>query len=279
MAAADDGNRPVPRGTALLAKAFVLLRQISRRPHTGWTLTELAAASGLSHPTVHRILSSLIAQGMVAIRPGTRYYVLGPATLELAASMHPSFDPRPAAGEALRRLVTRCGGTAYLYMRSGFDLVCIAREDAPRQLRALPMEVGMRRPLCGSAGGIAMLLHLPKREQAAALRYGLAQMEAAGPRRRAAVEAMVQRSRELGFGINRDQLVPGMTGIGVAILAGDDPVAAFNVTRASSGLTENGIRNIAAILRSEAQALASVIASARDRPAGPADATASAERP
>lgn len=201
---------------------------------------------------------------MVAVRPGTRYYVLGPATLELAASAHPSFDLRIPGIEALKRLVKRCRGTAYLYVRSGFDLVCIAREDAPSQLRALPMEVGMRRPMCGSAGGIAMLLHLPRREQAAALRYGLAQMQTAGPQRRAAIEQMVQHSRELGFGVNRDLLVPGMTGIGVAILGDSGPLAAFNVTRASASVSEKGIREIAFDMKDEADALAAALLAARN---------------
>lgn len=251
-----DGNRPQPRGTALIGKSFLLLRQISRRAHTGWTLSELSAACGLRHPTAHRILAGLLAQGMVALRPGTRYYVLGPATLELAASAHPMFDLREPGTPALRRLVAMSGGTAYLSVRSGFDLVCIARQDPPRQIRALPMDVGARRPLCGSAGGVAMLLTLAPAERAAALRYGLAQQRSVGPKRRAQIVRMLRRSRELGFGLNHDLLVPGMTGIGVPIaMPAQEGLAAFTLTLPSDGLTERAIRGIAAEMRREAAAL------------------------
>lgn len=261
MDSTSDGHRPVPRGTALLAKAFMLLRQISRRHHTGWTLSELSAACGLSHPTVYRILAGLAAQGMVAVRPGTRYYVLGPATLELAASAHPMFDFREAGDEALKRLVSVCGGNAFLNVRSGYDLVCIARrEGRPERPRALPIEVGARRPLCASAGGVAILLRLPRREQAAALRYGLDQVESVGRQRRTAIRQMVRRSRELGFGLNRDLIVPGMTGIGVAIVnARSEAVAAFTVTILSANLSDNGIQRVVSELRREAGALASAV--------------------
>lgn len=252
-----DGDRPVPRGTALLSKAFRLLRQISRRHHTGWTLSELSTACGLRHPTVHRILGGLEAQGMVAVRPGTRYWVLGPAALEFAASAHPMFELREAGAEALKRLVSACGGSAFLNVRSGYDLVCIARREGPQRTRAMPMEVGTRRPLCGSAGGVAMLMRLPQREQAAALRYGLAQAESVGPQRKAAIRHMLRRSRELGFGLNRDDIVPGMTGIGVPILNHrKEPIAAFTVTLVSANLADSGIQRVAAEMRREAGLLA-----------------------
>jgi DNA-binding IclR family transcriptional regulator len=260
-----DGHRPVPRGTALISKAFVVLRQIARRHHTGWTLSELSTACGLSHPTVHRILSGLAAQGMVALRPGTKCYVLGPATLELAASAHPMFDLRNAGTEALKRLVSVCGGNAFLNVRSGYDLVCIGRVEGPQRPHALPLEVGARRPLCSSAGGVAVLLHLPRVEQAAALRYGLDQLESVGRQRRAAIRQMIRRSRELGFGLNRDQIVPGMTGIGVPILnARSEAVAAFTVTLLSAHLTENGVQRVVAEMRREAGLLASSAPPATD---------------
>jgi DNA-binding IclR family transcriptional regulator len=256
-----DGHRAACRGTALLTKAFAVLRQISRRHHTGWTLSELAAACGYSHPTVYRILAGLMENGMVATRPGTKYYVLGPAALGFGASVHPMFDLREAGQPALERLARLCGGTAFLYSRSGYDLVCIARAQGTQRVRALPLEVGARRPLCLSAGGVAMMLHLPKPEQAAAIRYGLAQAEPAGRQRVAAIRQMIRESRRLGFGINRDLLVPGMTGAGVAVLnASAEPVAALTVTQLSTGLTEENMRRLAAGMRDEAAQLAACAA-------------------
>jgi DNA-binding IclR family transcriptional regulator len=252
-----DGHHAAARGTALLTKAFVVLRQVSRRHHTGWTLSELSAACGYSHPTVHRILLALMENGMVAKRPGTHAYVLGPAALNFGASVHPMFDLREAGQPALERLVALSEGTAFLYVRSGYDLVCIARAQGAQRARALPLEVGARRPLCLSAGGVAMMLHLSASEQAAAIRYSLTQAEPAGRQRLAAIRQMIRESRRLGFGINVDLLVPGMTGVGVPVLnASGDPVAALTLTQLSAGLAGEAIRRLAARMREEAARLA-----------------------
>jgi DNA-binding IclR family transcriptional regulator len=238
-------------------KAFAVLRQISRRHRAGSTLTELATACALDHATAHRILGRLASEGMVARRPGTRHYVLGPFALELGAAAHPLFDPRPAAAESLKRLVRLTGGTAFLNARSGYETVCLAREEGRLPVRALPVEVGARRPLCMSAGGVAMLIALPPRERAAALRQGLAAVGNVGRQRQAAIRKMVRASRESGFGVNQDLIVPGMTGIGMSVLDPRGvPIAALSVTLPSDRLSERGRREVADLLRAEAIAIA-----------------------
>jgi len=255
MRSLPDGNRPSPAGTALLAKAFLLLRQISRRHHAGWTLTELARACDLHHATALRILRALQAEDMVVRRPGTKHYVLGPATLELGASVHPGFDLRAAVAQPLRRLARMTGGNAFFNVRSGYDSVVIGRELGGHKTHALPLEVGARRPLCATAGGTALMLLMSAREQIAALRYGLQQVAPIGRQRRAAITRLVQRSRRRGFGINEDLIVPGMTGIGVAAGPGNAPLGAFSITILSSRVRGRGVEEITGLLRAEAAAL------------------------
>jgi DNA-binding IclR family transcriptional regulator len=255
-----DGSRSSPAGTALLSKAFLLLRQVSRRHRAGWTLTELARACALHHATALRILRALLAERMVALRPGTKHYVLGPATLELAASAHPSFDLRAAVAAPLRRLARLTGGNAFFNVRSGYDSVYIARELGGHKTHALPLEVGARRPLCATAGGTALLLLMSAHEQNAALRYGLQQVAPIGRQRRSAITRLIQRSRRRGYGINEDLIVPGMTGIGVAAGPRHAPLGAFSITILSARVSGSGVHEIVELLRAEAAALGELAA-------------------
>jgi DNA-binding IclR family transcriptional regulator len=250
-----DGSRPTPPGAALLAKAFLVLRQISRRHRAGWTLTELAQACNLHHATALRILRALQSEEMVAMRPGTKHYVLGPATLEFSASVHPGFDLRAAVAQPVRRLARLTGGNAFFSVRSGYDSVYIARELGSHKTHALPLEVGARRPLCATAGGTALLLLMSARDQTAALRYGLQQVAPIGRQRRSAIMRLIQRSRRRGFGINEDLIVPGMTGIGVAAGPRHAPLGAFSITILSARVDKSGVQEIADLLRAEAAAL------------------------
>jgi DNA-binding IclR family transcriptional regulator len=254
MTPLPDGSRAAPAGTALLGKAFLLLRQVSRRHHTGSTLTELARACGLHHATALRILRALLAEGMLAVRPGTKQYVLGPATIELGASVHPTYELRGAVAEPLRRLARLTGGNAFFNVRSGYDAVYIARELG-HKTHALPLEVGARRPLCATAGGTALLLSLSARDQAAALRYGLQQVAPIGRQRRSAITRLIARSRRRGFGVNENLIVPGMTGIGVAAGPRTAPLGAFSITIPSARLKAGGVQAISDLLREEAEKL------------------------
>lgn len=259
------GPMALPRtGTQLLEKTFSVLRRISTRHHAGWSLSELSQVCGYHHTTVHRILRFLDREGMVARRPGTRLYVLGPLAQEFGLAVHPAHDLRAPALEGLARLARKTGGAAFLNLRSGHDSVCAARVDGRLRIRALAIEPGTRRPLCLSAGGVAMLLALPARQRAAALRYGLTEARRIGRQRLLEVERMIRRSAREGIGINADGIIPGITAIGVPV-AGEDgvPIAALSVATYSDRIDEAALRAAVAALRREARALESTLRSSR----------------
>lgn len=74
----------VPRGTlGTVRNATLLLDLLSQGP-AFQQLTELAERSGLSLPTVHRLLRSLAAAGLVEQDPDSARYGLGPELVRLA---------------------------------------------------------------------------------------------------------------------------------------------------------------------------------------------------
>jgi len=78
------GDNEAPRGTlGTIRNASVLLDLLSDGP-AYHQLSDLADRSGLSLPTVHRLLRSLVAAGLVQQDPASSRYGLGPELVRLS---------------------------------------------------------------------------------------------------------------------------------------------------------------------------------------------------
>jgi DNA-binding IclR family transcriptional regulator len=226
-------------GTQSLSRAVHLLRTLSTHTPTGWRLSDLAMETRLDHATVHRLLAGLVDERLAARVAGTRRYTLGPHAYELGVAASPYYALDRLAAPALARLATSTRDIVFLNVRSGFDSVCIARHDGHPALKAYTVDVGTRRPLCLSAGGVAMLVRLPRSEQA---RIEINNLEAIAGRdaaRQHAMRRMVRRSRRAGYGINLGDFVPHIAAIGVALCTpGGSPVASISLAGLEAGLME-----------------------------------------
>ena len=75
-------NQLPVQGAQVVSRIAGLLRIVGRRPE-GSPLVELVRESGLTRPTVHRLLSSLAAEGLLDHDARTGNWVLGPEVLLL----------------------------------------------------------------------------------------------------------------------------------------------------------------------------------------------------
>src|ERR1051325_10509950 len=73
----DTASIDLPGGTQSIQRAVAVLRLLATAREPGLGLTEIATQAELTRPTTHRILSILVAEGIVEQRPGTRRYVVG----------------------------------------------------------------------------------------------------------------------------------------------------------------------------------------------------------
>src|SRR4026207_2328831 len=103
---ADTASVDLPGGTQSIQRAVAVLRILAAARGTGRGLTEISMHAELPRPTTHRILSILVAEGIVEQRPGTRRYVVGEQIPLLALSRRtrdPLFDiVSPSAGRRWR---------------------------------------------------------------------------------------------------------------------------------------------------------------------------------
>lgn len=145
-----------PGGIQSLARAMTTLETIAA--HGGVLgVSQIAASSGLSVPTVHRIVRTLVDLGYLRQEP-SRQYALGPRLLLLADSS--SAMMKSTAHPHLARLVDELGETANLAMFDGSQVAYVAQVPSRHAMRMFT-EVGKRvMPHC-TAVGKALLLETP----------------------------------------------------------------------------------------------------------------------
>jgi DNA-binding IclR family transcriptional regulator len=128
------------------------------------SLGEIAGALGLPPSTVHGIVRTLLAHGMVTQESNTGRYRLGPATLRLGNVYLDTLELRsrvaPWAEDLARR--TGCAVRAGVLLQT--DVVVVHHEPRPDGTRQMP-EVGIEIPAHASALGKALLAFAPDAEE------------------------------------------------------------------------------------------------------------------
>src|SRR5258706_819516 len=169
----------VRSGPQSLERGVRVLRELAARGTVGWRLSDLAERCGLDKGTAHRIVSCYVRERFARQREGDRRYVPGTLLFELSLALPPYYAFQAAAAAPLARAAKRLGGHAFLCLRSGADFVCAANAGVPG-IKGLAHEVGLRRPLVVSAGGVAILVALPPAQAKALVAGNMKRVQAAG---------------------------------------------------------------------------------------------------
>src|SRR4029453_10726918 len=128
------------------------------------TLSDLAAHLELPPSTVHGIVRTLVAQGMVVQEHRSGRYQLGPAVLRLGNVYLDTLELRSKSIPWAEDLARRTGFAVRTGVLLVDDVVIIHNEPTPAGSRQMP-EVGIVIPVHASALGKAMLAFLPDEEK------------------------------------------------------------------------------------------------------------------
>lgn len=150
-------------GAGVLEKAMSLLNRVSAAA-APMTFTELLRAGHLPKATLHRILATLMREGLLRYDTFTKTYQLGFRLLELAHEVWSDFDLRLAAQDELVTMRNAVGITVQLAVLDGDSVVLIASEEASRELR-MTSSVGRRLPIHATASGKAILAYVDVHRQ------------------------------------------------------------------------------------------------------------------
>lgn len=193
------------------------------------SLTELAARLGLPPSTVHGLLRTLVAHGMVVQDRDSSRYQLGPAVLKLGNVYLDTLELRSRAvtwSEELARRTTYAARTGVLLMD---EVVIIHHEPRPDGSRQMP-EVGIVIPAHASALGKAILAHLPDQAKSLLSRDSLRGMTGETVTDPETLRRQLDEVALNGLATEQDEAVLGECGIAAPIFdASGQPAGAIGV--------------------------------------------------
>ncbi|MEV7574416.1 IclR family transcriptional regulator [Pseudarthrobacter sp. NPDC089323] len=205
------------QGAQVVGRIAGLLRLVGQSAD-GMPLVRLVRESGLTRPTVHRLLSSLASEGLLDHDSGTGNWVLGPEILLMGSVASARFPLEDIARPSLRRLAEATGESAFFSIRRGAETVCLLREEGNFPVRSFVLHEGVRFPLGVASAGTAILAFLPEAEQEELLADWDRHAGAfATNHRLQVVRENLARTRVQGYSVNPGLVLEGSWGMGAAV--------------------------------------------------------------
>jgi DNA-binding IclR family transcriptional regulator len=239
-------------GAQSIRRALRILRILAAGQDQGVRLTDIVRDSGLSRPSVHRILRVLIEELAVEQDPASRRYMVGPEVALLGLARTARFPIRAIADPYLRHISEQVGDTVYLTIRSGVDSICVDRKLGTYPVKVMSIEVGVRRPLGVGVGGIALMALLPEEEARQLIKINQQRLAHLGitPAR---LNEWLKATRAKGYAYRVAGVMPGTSAVAVAVPGPQgEPVAAISVAAISMRLTQQRLPEVISLMREQA---------------------------
>lgn len=238
--------------TQSLDRAMNLLDLVVASSDEGATLATLCGLSGLSKPTVHRLMTGLRNAGLIDYNPAQRLYLPSFKLYQMGVKIAPRFNLIHQLGPILDRLCIATEDTIYLSIRSGDHAICVDRRVGSYPIKILTLNVGDSRPLGLGAGSLALLATLPDSE----CKQIIARNEPllAGRRNYSTQELIgyVDQTRQKGYALNSGLMLPDMAAVGLALPSTPDHVcAAISLAAIRSRMPPSRIEEIVAMMKKE----------------------------
>lgn len=244
-------------GTQSVRRATTLLRILASA--NGLRLTEIGRASGLSLPTVRRLLKAMMEDGLVEQDVESRHYSIG-EELSMLALARPFRLPLLAKADMhLRKLAQDVGDATFLTIQSRLDSLCVGRYIGTYPIQVMTINVGARRPLGVSSAGLVILADLPTAKADDIMKRNSKRFAAYGVDFKAAVRRLAQ-AREHEYSINNTGLTVGTRTISVP-LGGTKhtPSAAITVVAIQRRLTSDRIPEVVGLMQEAAARIAQTL--------------------
>lgn len=175
------------------------------------SLSEIAAAIDLAPSTVHGLVRTLLAHGMVVQESDSGRYRLGPATLRLGNVYLDTLELRSRVAIWAQGLATRTGCAVRTAVLLRDEVVVVAHEPRPDGTRQMP-EVGIVIPAHASALGKALLAFSPE-----LLSAPLRSMTGDTLTDPAALAEQLEKIRATGIADEVEEAVLGECGVAAAV--------------------------------------------------------------
>ncbi len=220
-------------GTQSIERVVGMLRVVASRGRRGMRIGDVASVSGLPMSTCFRMLQRLELEGLVDRDPLTRKYHLGPLLYELGMLAQPRYRLSEICDDALAEIAEQTQDTVYLSERRSAESICTSRALGDYPIKALTLDVGIRRPMGIGAGGLAILCALPPAEAEEIIETNSARYRKFAAFDLGFLRAAVAEGRGNGYSFLDSAATPGTAAVGVAFPP-DNPIAAVSVAAIST---------------------------------------------
>lgn len=204
--------------------------------------TDLAKLTGIPRPTVTRLASTLVTLGLLKLDTQSERFMLGAGVVNLARAFLAGLDVRAVARPHMQALAEQFGGSVYLAVRDGMEMVLVEACRARSSMLAARLDVGSRVPMANAALGRAYLAAIaaPERAQlieALRLARGSDWSAVAAGLNRALDDAL-----SLGYCISAGEFHREINSVSVPLIGPDGEVMALNCGGAAFAFTEDRLR-------------------------------------
>jgi IclR family acetate operon transcriptional repressor len=219
VAPRGNGRTDVRSGAQSVERAMAVL-QCFERADRSLGVSELAAATGLTISTTHRLTRALCAGGLLMQDPRSERYQLGPMVVVLGrrAEEHLGYA---RALPALESLAESTGESVNLGIRSGAEVLVVLAVPSPQPLR-FDQLAGSRIPIHTSAMGKCLLAFAPPPSGTDIdVLSGLPRLSRFTDRtitRRDRLAADLQQTRDRGWALNDEERNPGVRAVAGPVL-------------------------------------------------------------
>ncbi|WP_181578411.1 IclR family transcriptional regulator [Arthrobacter sp. AQ5-05] len=231
---------------AQASRVLQVLDALAKTPQA--SVKQLAEATMIPPSTMYRLLAPLVASGF-ARKTSHRKYCAGPIAVQLAERYH---DAEPATGLVtpyLRRLAETSGELAAFMVVRGTEAVCVDEVESSHTLRA-SYSVGAAVPLLRGATATALLSRMP-----AASRGSILEHYKVPSAQRKHIEASCAQAQADGYAVSTGELDPGIWGVSVPVLDGQDQLAGALTLMAPSERSSHREEELIELVRGTADAL------------------------
>lgn len=242
MVADNEAN-----GSQVIARAATILRALETRP-SGVSMSELAKLTALPRTTVHRLVTSLIAQQLLL--QDNEGVKLGPALARLAASAHT--DIIALAQPAMETLGRRTRETVDLCVWRGSHTVLVSQYASDQELRVVsPISTAF--PSHCAAHGKALLAEQTPEVLTAVLPQ-LNELRTVQTLKTAQqMLKAIEQIRQQGYAVDREEHARGVCGVSVALQTGPGERYALAIAVPALRFDEQFTQLVAALMQAKAE--------------------------
>jgi len=240
-------------------RALVLLELLGEDAE-GYRLTDLAARSGLSLSTVHRLLTTLQKRHFVQFDQTDGLWHVGRQAFQVGATFAQQRNFVAPSLPYLRQLRDQTRETANLGVAIDGRMIFLAQVESREIMRAIT-RVGGSTPMVNSGMGKALLAtYSPVDVSAIVSSYGMHRLTPKSLTRSGDLRVELDRVRERGFAVDDEEFQAGLRCIAAPVFGQQgEALCAISVSGLVQRLTDDRVSAIGQLVAETARALTAAL--------------------